>query len=108
MRPYIALTFNPMSLYIGVLFALLFALSFIFRHFSSSFHFFELLKVFIGILSSVALPQYQKAVNKSRVAGYWPILKNLAEAKVALIGLLLRSTCFDYLDIHKIKPPNEI
>ena len=34
----------------------------------------------IGILSSVALPQYQKAVNKSRVAGYWPVLKNLAEA----------------------------
>jgi len=34
----------------------------------------------IGILSSVALPQYQKAVNKSRVAGYWPALKNLAEA----------------------------
>ena len=34
----------------------------------------------IGILSSVALPQYQKAVNKSKVAGYWPTLKNLAEA----------------------------
>jgi len=34
----------------------------------------------IGILSSVALPQYQKAVNKSKVAGYWPVLKNLAEA----------------------------
>ena len=34
----------------------------------------------IGILSSVALPQYTKAVNKSRVAGYWPGLKNLAEA----------------------------
>ena len=34
----------------------------------------------IGILSSVALPQYTKAVNKSKVAGYWPTLKNLAEA----------------------------
>ena len=34
----------------------------------------------IGVLSSVALPQYTKAVNKSKVAGYWPTLKNLAEA----------------------------
>ena len=34
----------------------------------------------IGILSSVALPQYTKAVNKSRAASYWPTLKNLAEA----------------------------
>ena len=34
----------------------------------------------IGILSSVALPQYTKAVKKSEVAGYWPTLKSLSEA----------------------------
>ena len=34
----------------------------------------------IGVLSSVALPQYTKAVNKSRTAGYWPGLKSLYDA----------------------------
>lgn len=29
----------------------------------------------IGILASIALPQYQKTVDKSRVAGIWPVLK---------------------------------
>ena len=35
----------------------------------------------IGILAAVALPQYQKAVTKSRAAQYWPVLKSLYEAK---------------------------
>ena len=54
----------------------------------------------IGILSSVALPQYQKAVNKSRVAGYWPVLKNLAEA-AKLCTLEKGDSCsLDELDIE--------
>ena len=46
----------------------------------------------IGVLSSVALPQYTKAVNKSRTAGYWPGLKSLAEA-AQLCGLEKGSSC---------------
>ena len=54
----------------------------------------------IGVLSSVALPQYTKAVNKSKVAGYWPTLKNLAEA-AKLCALEKGSTCnLDELDIE--------
>ena len=34
----------------------------------------------IGILSSVALPQYQKAVDKSRVATILPIMRNWIDA----------------------------
>ena len=34
----------------------------------------------IGILASVALPQYQKAVDKSRAAAIWPVLKSYYEA----------------------------
>ena len=33
----------------------------------------------IGILAAVALPQYQRAVTKSRVAGYWPVLQTIAQ-----------------------------
>ena len=54
----------------------------------------------IGILSSVALPQYTKAVNKSKVAGYWPTLKNLAEA-ARLCSLEKGTACaLDELDIE--------
>ncbi|MBO5012119.1 MAG: prepilin-type N-terminal cleavage/methylation domain-containing protein [Elusimicrobiaceae bacterium] len=35
----------------------------------------------IGILSSVALPQYQKAVLKSRMATLLPIVKSIAQAE---------------------------
>lgn len=35
----------------------------------------------IGILSSVALPQYTKAVEKSRAASAWPILKAINDAE---------------------------
>lgn len=34
----------------------------------------------IGILASVALPQYEKAVEKSRVAGVWTMLSTLVKA----------------------------
>ena len=35
----------------------------------------------IGILSAVALPQYQKAVTKSRVSSVWPILRAIKDAQ---------------------------
>ena len=35
----------------------------------------------IGILSAVALPQYQKAVMKSRMSGLWPLLKSIKDAQ---------------------------
>lgn len=54
----------------------------------------------IGILSSVALPQYQKAVKKSQAVGYWPTLKNLAEA-ARLCKLEKGSSCtLNELDIE--------
>ena len=37
----------------------------------------------IGILSSIALPQYQKAVMTSRVAREWPALKAVDQAVMA-------------------------
>lgn len=40
----------------------------------------------IGILSSVALPQYQKAVMKARLMKYVPLIRNIAD-QVALCKL---------------------
>ena len=52
---------------------------------NKGFTLIELLVVvlIIGILSSVALPQYQKAVNKSRLSEAWTTLKAMNEAVTA-------------------------
>lgn len=54
----------------------------------------------IGILASVALPQYEKAVEKSRVAQMYPLVKDLAEAEQAYYMANGAYTCdFSLLDI---------
>ncbi|MCQ2410079.1 MAG: prepilin-type N-terminal cleavage/methylation domain-containing protein, partial [Elusimicrobiaceae bacterium] len=37
----------------------------------------------IGILTAVALPQYQRAVEKSKATQAWSVLKSVAQAKEA-------------------------
>ena len=72
----------------------------------NGFTLIELLVVvlIIGVLASVALPQYTKAVNKSRAAGYWPMLKNFAEA-ARLCQMEKGSVCdIDELDIELPQP----
>lgn len=39
----------------------------------------------IGILSAVALPQYQKSVDKSRAAALWPVIKAVHQAYAACL-----------------------
>ena len=50
----------------------------------------------IGILAAVALPQYQKAVAKSRYATLKPLVKSLADA--AQTYYLANGTYFNYFD----------
>ena len=50
----------------------------------------------IGILAAVAVPQYQKAVAKSRYAAMKPIVKSLADA--AQTYYLANGTYFNYFD----------
>ena len=60
----------------------------------------------IGILAAVALPQYNKAVNKARIATLKPVLKSLGDAFdlafIATPGFSCSGDeCFDYIDIGK-------
>lgn len=54
----------------------------------------------IGILASVALPQYQKAVLKSRSAEAWANLKNL---NMAAAALCLEDPSFESRDLSSFK-----
>ena len=53
----------------------------------------------IGILAAVAMPQYQKAVFKSRVAGIWPVLKTLYTAQATCKLANGQNCTFAELDI---------
>ena len=55
------------------------------QHFIKAFTLIELLVVvlIIGILSAIALPQYQKAVEKAKATQAWTLLKGLDEAQNA-------------------------
>ncbi len=70
---------------------------------SAGFTLIELLVVvlIIGILSSVALPQYTKAVNRAKSAEAWTIMKAIADAEeVYFLANDTYSSNLDELDIE--------
>lgn len=55
----------------------------------------------IGVLSAVALPQYQRAVEKSRLAAVMPLLDNVCKAQQAYyMANGVYTADMDALDIH--------
>jgi len=57
----------------------------------------------IGILAAVALPQYEKAVMKSRMSAIWPILRGIKDAQEAYY--MANGTYTDNLDDLDISVP---
>lgn len=64
----------------------------------------------IGILAAVAVPQYQRAIEKARIATVKPVLKNIGDAfefaflanpDLPGMGCIMNEECFDYIDIKK-------
>lgn len=54
----------------------------------------------IGILSAVAVPQYTKAVEKSRLSSMLPLLRSIAEAKkIYYMSTGEHARTFDVLDV---------
>ena len=59
----------------------------------------------IGILAAVALPQYKKAVIKSKVATVLPLMASLSQAEDVFYfanGAYTASTELDLLDVHAL------
>ena len=56
----------------------------------------------IGILSAVALPQYTKAVKKSRAAGVLPTLRAVLEAGMAPKERILAKTAGYYRAVCRV------
>ena len=58
----------------------------------------------IGILAAIALPQYQKAVKKSRIAGVFANLKTLQQAGEACVLAKGSSCAIEDMDIEGFSP----